>query len=172
MEPAVNKFIDTYYKLPTHLDYKGGEKYKKSYYFRWTGLEAFKQDMEHIFTNEKNAFKCNVAMAYTLYRPVYKTNEKGYNTEELLGHEIRYYYSSINNNSLFEHPIEIHDRKTLNEFINKSVIDIASLKKINRADSVWKFYYYLHYEIVIYKTNLTIGNAVALPEHFYNNSNE
>jgi hypothetical protein len=59
-----------------------------------------------------------------------------------------------------------------NPLINKSVIDIASLKKINRADSVWKFYYYLHYEIVIYKTNLTIGNAVALPEHFYNNSNE
>ena len=27
-------------------------------------------------------------------------------------------------------------------------------------------------EIVIYKTNLTIGNAVALPEHFYNKSNE
>ena len=32
LEPAVNKFIDTYYKLPTHLDYKGGEKYKKSYF--------------------------------------------------------------------------------------------------------------------------------------------
>ena len=111
-------------------------------------------------------------MAYTLYRPVYKKNEKGFNTTEILGHEIRYYYSSINNNALFEHPIEIHDRKTLNEFINKSVIDIASLKKIDRDGSDWKFYYYLHYEVVIYKTNLTIGNAVALPDHFYNNSNE
>ena len=45
LEPAVNKFIDTYYKLPTHLDYKGGEKYKKSYYFRWAGLEAFKKTL-------------------------------------------------------------------------------------------------------------------------------
>ena len=130
LEPAVNKFIDTYYKLPTHLDYKGGEKYKKRYYFKWSGLEAFKKDIEHIFTNEKNAFKCNVAMAYTLYRPVYKENEKGFKTTEILGYEIRYYYSSINNNSLFEHPIEIHDRKTLNNFINKSVVDIASLKKL------------------------------------------
>ena len=111
-------------------------------------------------------------MAYTLYRPVYKENEKGFKTTEILGYEIRYYYSSINNNSLFEHPIEIHDRKTLNNFVNKSVIDIASLKKIDRDGSDWKFYYYLHYEVVIYKTNLTIGNAVALPEHFYNKSNE
>ena len=68
-------------------------------------------------------------MAYTLYRPVLK-NENEFNTDEILGYEIRYYYSSINNNFLFDHPIEIHDRKTLNEFINKSVIDIASLKKL------------------------------------------
>jgi len=90
LEPAVNKFIDTYYKLPTHLDYKGGEKYKKSYFFKWSGLEAFKKDIEYIFTTEKNAFKCNIAMAYTLYRPVFKKNEKGYNTNEILGYEIRY----------------------------------------------------------------------------------
>ncbi len=111
-------------------------------------------------------------MAYTFYRTVYKKNEKGYNTDEILGYEIRYYYSSINNNSLFENPIEIHDRKTLNEFINKSVIDISSLNKVIRETSEWKFYYYLHYEVVVYKTNLTIGNAVALPDHFYNQSNE
>ncbi len=72
MEPAVNKFIEKYYKLPTHLDYKGGEKYKSSYYFRWAGLEAFRQDIEYIFYNKSNAFKCNVAMAYTLYRIIYK----------------------------------------------------------------------------------------------------
>jgi hypothetical protein len=44
----------------------------------WAGLEAFKQDLEHIFTIEKNAFKCNIAMAYTLYRTVYIKNDKGY----------------------------------------------------------------------------------------------
>ena len=40
--------------------------YKASYYFKWAGLEAFKQDMEGIFNTEKNAFKCNVAMSYDI----------------------------------------------------------------------------------------------------------
>ncbi len=60
----------------------------------------------------------------------------------------------------------------MNEFIHKSVIDIANLKGIKHSDSRRTLYCYLHYEVVIYKTNLTIGNAVALPEHLYNNSNE
>ncbi len=90
----------------------------------------------------------------------------------MLGHQIRYYHSSINNNALFEHPVPIHDRNFLNEFIHNSVIDIANLKGIKRSDSQWTFYCYSHYEVVIYKTNLTIGNAIALPEHFDNNSNE
>ena len=74
---------------------------------------------------------------------------------------------------MFVHPVEIYDRKTLTKFIHESVIKIAELDGFNSFDgSEWKFYSYLHYEIVIYKTNLTIGNAVALPEHFYNESNE
>ncbi len=47
------------------------------------------------------------------------------------------------------HPVEIHDRTTLTEFIHNYVINIANLKGIQR-----------------YKTNLTIGNAVALSEPF------
>ena len=93
----------------------------------------------------------------------------------VIGHQIRYYYSSMGNNAMFEHPVEIHDRKTLTKFIHDSVIDISMLKPKNKVeDSEWKFYTYLHYEIVVYQTNLTIGNAnaVALPEHFYNKSNE
>ena len=63
--------------------------------------------------------------------------------------------------------------KTLTKFIHESVIKIAEFDGFNSFDgSEWKFYSYLNYEIVIYKTNLTIGNAVALPEHFYNKSNE
>jgi hypothetical protein len=60
----------------------------------------------------------------------------------------------------------------LNDFIHNSVIDISHSKGIKRSDSSWTFYCYLHYELVIYKTNLTIGNAVALPEYFFNSSNE
>jgi hypothetical protein len=48
LDPAVKKFIDKYYKLPAQQNYKG-DKYKASYYFKWAGLEAFKQDMEGIF---------------------------------------------------------------------------------------------------------------------------
>ena len=169
LEPAVNKFIEKYYKLPTHLNYKNGEKYKNSYYFSWSGLEAFKKDLEHIFINEKNAFKCNISMAYILYKNIYEDDDP---SKKVIGYTIKYYYSSINNKSLFEHPIEIHDRKTLNNFINKSVIDIANQKGVTRDDTQWSFYQYLHYEVVIYKTNLTIGNAISLPEHFYENSNE
>ena len=63
---------------------------------------------------------------------------------------IKYYHSSLNNGALFTHPMEIHDRKTLNEFINEAVIDIANQKGVKRENSEWKFYQYLHYEVVIY----------------------
>ena len=63
LDPAVRKFIDKYYKLPTVQNYKNGNKYKASYYFKWSGLEAFKQDIDGIFNTEKNAFKCNVSMS-------------------------------------------------------------------------------------------------------------
>jgi hypothetical protein len=169
LEPAVNRFIEKYYKLPTHLNYKNGEKYKSSYYFKWSGLEAFKKDIEYIFTTEKNAFKCNISLAYILYTYIYEDNDP---TKKVIGYSVRYHHSSINNNSLYEHPIEIHDRKTSNEFIYKSVIDIVNLKGVTRDNTQWLFYQYLHYEVVIYRTNLTIGNAIALPEHFYQNSNE
>ena len=122
MDPAVRKFIDKYYKLPTQQNYKG-EKYKASYYFKWAGLEAFKKDIETIFIAEKNAFKCNIAMAFVLYTPVYEKDENGYNTR-VKGYKLRYYYSSMGNNAMFEHPVEIHDRKTLTKFIHESVIDI------------------------------------------------
>ena len=45
--------------------------YKASYYFKWAGLEAFKQDIEKKFNTEKNAFKCNIAMSYVLYKNIY-----------------------------------------------------------------------------------------------------
>ena len=167
LEPAVRKFIDKYYKLPTVQNYKSGNKYKASYYFKWSGLEAFKQDIDGIFNTEKNAFKCNVAMSYVLYKPIHDKDEKGNNIEPALGNLIRYFHSSANNNSLFEHPAEIHDRKTLTKFVHEAVIKIAELESLKGfEDSEWKFHSYLHYEIVVYKTNLTIGNAVALPEHF------
>ena len=155
LEPAAIKFIDKYYKLPTQQNYKG-EKYKSSYYFKWAGLEAFKNDIEKIFTTEKNAFKCNVAMAFVLYTPVYEKDENGYN-KRVKGYKLRYYYSSMGNNAMFEHPVEIHDRKTLTKFFHDSVIDISTLKPAKKVEnSEWKFYTYLHYEIVVYQTNLTI----------------
>ncbi len=49
---------------------------------------------------------------------------------------------------------------------------MSNFKGIKRSDSSWTFYCYLHYEVIIYKNNLTIGKATALPEHFYTNSNE
>ena len=111
-------------------------------------------------------------MAYVLYTHEYEKDDNGYN-KRVKGYKLRYYYSSMGNNAMFEHPVEIHDRKTLTKFIHDSVIDISMLKPKNKVeDSAWKFYTYLHYEIVVYPTNLTIGNAVAFPEHFYNKSNE
>ena len=67
LEPAVRKFIDKYYKLPTLQTYKNGNKYKESYYFKRAGLKAFKQDMDGIFNAKNSAFKCNISMAYVLY---------------------------------------------------------------------------------------------------------
>ena len=112
-------------------------------------------------------------MSYILYKPIYDKDEEGNNIEPALGNLIRYFYSSANNNSLFDHPVEIHDRKTLLKFVHDAVVKISQIFiKKGFEDSGWKFHSYLHYEVVVYKTNLTIGNAVALPEHFYNQSNE
>jgi hypothetical protein len=112
-------------------------------------------------------------MSYILYKPIYDKDEEGNNIEPALGNLIRCFYSSANNNSLFDHPVEIHDRKTLLKFVHDAVVKISQIDiKKGFEDSGWKFHSYLHYEVVVYKTNLTIGNAVALPEHFYNQSNE
>ncbi len=125
LDPAVYKFIDKYYKLPSQQNYKSGNKYKASYYLKWAGLEAFKKDMEGIFN--KNAFKCNVSLAYIIYKTHYNyDNDHNFilgDDVKVLGHQIRYYHSSINHNALFEHPVEIHDRKTLNDFIHNPVIE-------------------------------------------------
>ena len=105
-------------------------------------------------------------MANVLYTPIYEKDENCYN-KSIIGYQTRYFYSSMGNNVMFEHPVEIYDRKTLIKFSHDAVIKIAQLDGLKGFDdSAWKFYSYLHYEIVIYKTNLTIGNAVALPEHF------
>ena len=50
--------------------------YKASYYFKWAGLEAFKQDMEGIFNTEQNSFKCNIAMSYVIYNLSMKKMKK------------------------------------------------------------------------------------------------
>ena len=107
LEPAAIKFIDKYYKLPTQQNYKG-QKYKTSYYFKWAGVEAFKKDIGTIFLAEKNAFKCNIAIAYVLYKPVYEKDTDGYN-KRIKGYKLRSHYSSMGNNAMFEHPV---DRKT------------------------------------------------------------
>ena len=87
-------------------------------------IRTFKQDMEGIFNNAKNAFKCNICMSYVLYKTHYADK----------------------------------------------IAQLDGLKGFE--NSAWNFYSYLQYEIVIYKANSTIGNAVALPEHFYKKSNE
>jgi hypothetical protein len=94
--------------------------------------------MDGIFKNEKNSFKCNVSMACILYRTHYNDSDPNFQLGDdikVLEHQLRYYHSSINNNQLFEHPVSIHDRKTLNDFINKSVIDISHLQGIKRDNT-------------------------------------
>jgi hypothetical protein len=101
----------------------------------------------------------NVILQWLLLHvnPYMKKNERGYN-KRIIGYDLRYYYSSIGNNPFFEYPVEIHDRKTLNKFIQDSVIDISNSKPALKVeDSEWKFHSYLHDEIVVLQTNLTIG---------------
>ena len=116
LQPASNKFINSYYKLPNQLNYKeSANKYKSSQYFSWKGLESFKNSMEEVFIKEKNAFKCNVAMSYILYKEI--KNQDG----NIQGYILRLYHSSINNGALFNNPVEIHDRNTLNKFVKDAV---------------------------------------------------
>ena len=85
--------------------------------------------MERIFNNEKNAFKCNISISYVLFQTIYDDhNYKVGKPIPVIGHQIRYFYSSMGNNAMFAHPVEIHDRNTLNKFIHNSVINISTLK--------------------------------------------
>ena len=78
-------------------------------------------------------------MSYVIYKPIYEKDENGYNVR-VIGYQVRYFHSSINNNSLFEHPAEIHDRKTLTKFSHEAVIKIAKLDGLKGfEDSEWKF---------------------------------
>ena len=89
-----------------------------------------------------------------IYKPIYEKDENGYNVR-VIGYQTRYFYSSINNNSLFEHPVEIHDRKTLTKFGQDAVIKIAQLDGLKGfEDREWKFYSYLHcYDAYLFSSN-------------------
>ena len=60
-------------------------------------------------------------MAYILYKPVYEKDANGFN-KRIKGYHLRYYYSSMGNNAMFEHPVEIHDRKTLKSLFMNQIL--------------------------------------------------
>jgi hypothetical protein len=49
---------------------------------------------------------------------------------------------------------------------------VSDLEVENRPDTTWKFYKFMHYEISIFRLESTIGYAVSLPLHFYEDSNK
>ncbi len=116
-------------------------------------------------------------MAYLLKRILYKRDEHGeIETNEKgdlirLGWEYKY-YSAQYNNRLFEYPKTIDNNKTLNEILTNIEKILKEQSWLERPSTEWKFVRYLHYEIVIFRLQSTIGYTVSLPLHFYEDSNK
>jgi hypothetical protein len=75
------------------------------------------------------------------------------------------------NNRLFEFPKTIDNNKTLKEILTETEAKINNYKA-DRPNTMWKFYKFLHYEISAFRLQSTIGYAVSLPLHFYEDSNK
>jgi hypothetical protein len=71
----------------------------------------------------------------------------------------------------YEYPKTIDNNQTLNEILTQ-VQGLIKPEIVERPSTEWKFLRYLHYEIAIFRLQSTIGYAVSLPLHFYEDSNK
>ena len=173
------------YKIPENVDYK--HKYKKKisesiqelivgklkskYYYNWPGIEEVKQTITNLYRKQETAFKFNISMSYLLRRPLWTVpDERG--ERKQIGWEYKY-YSGQYNNRLFEYPQTIDNNQTLNSVLKQTEkLIINNTDFHDRPDTEWKFVRFLDYEITIFKLQTTIGYAVSLPLHFYEDSNK
>jgi hypothetical protein len=109
-----------------------------------------------------------MSMTYLLKRPINKEDTNG-NLKQI-GYEYKY-FSSQYNNRLFEYPQTIDNDKTKNEAL-RQVQGLIKPEIVERPSTEWKFVRYLHYEISVFRLQSTIGYAVSLPLHFYEDSNK
>jgi hypothetical protein len=65
----------------------------------------------------------------------------------------------------------IYNNQTLNEIL-RQVQGLIKPEIVERPSTEWKFVRYLHYEIAIFRLQSTIGYAVSLPLHFYEDSDK
>ena len=178
------------YKIPENAVYKHEKKFgftpklKSKYYYKWQGLEEILKNVTNLYRSQDTAYKFNMSMAYILYRPKYKTNKagtlylykkvkspSGIIIEEMIqdGYEYKY-YSAQYNNRLFDYPQIIDNNKALNSTLSDIKGKLA-LQKFERPDTSWKFLKFTHYEIVTFLLGTTIGKAINLPLHFFQDSN-
>ena len=158
-ELDVNQYLKeiAHYKLPTNKNFKdGAKKLKQLYYYKWEGIEDVLQTIKNLYNQQQTAFKFNISFAYLLVSTV--------------GNEYKY-MSAQYNNRLFEFPKTIENNKTLKEILTETEAKINNYKA-DRPNTMWKFYKFLHYEISAFRLQSTIGYAVSLPLHFYEDSNK
>lgn len=184
--------IQNDYKIPENINYKHEKKFgiipgklRSKYYYKWQGLENVFQNITSLYRRQDTAYKFNMSMAYILFRPKYKTDKTGKKyiykkvkqpngliIEEMIfiGYEFKY-FSAQYNNRLFEFPVIINNNSSLN-----STIGLIKKKlhpdNMSKPDTSWKFYKFLHYEVVTFLLGTTIGKAINLPLHFNKDSNE
>ncbi len=126
------------------------------------------QTITDLYRKQDTAFKFNMSMTYLLKRPINKEDTNG-NLKQI-GYEYKY-FSSQYNNRLFEYPQTIDNDKTKNEAL-RQVQGLIKPEIVERPSTEWKFVRYLHYEISVFRLQSTIGYAVSLPLHFYEDSNK
>ena len=156
------------YKIPSNKNFNDkSKKLKQLYYYKWQGIEEVQQTITNLYRKQDTAFKFNMSMAYLLRKPIKIKN--AYGQEIRIGYEYKY-FSSQYNNRLFEYPQTIDNNKTLNAVLAE-VEEKMDPEGMHRPTTEWQFVRYLHYEIAVFRLQSTIGYAVSLPLHFYEDSN-
>ncbi len=96
-------------------------------------------------------------MAYLLKRPLWtKEDEKGQRKQ--IGYEYKFFSAQYNS------------RNEVLTDVEKKIKEQTTV--FWRPDTEWKFVRYLHCEISVFRLESTIGYAVSLPLHFYEDSNK
>ena len=112
------------------------------------------EHVNSIFELKQHSFKINLSFGYIL--------------KHVESAEYRYYKPAANN-SVFDFPLTITDRKSLQNVVEKlKEVDITNYLQKNRENTKWKVVYVTNVFYQTFTLNFALGQSNILPKHIIN----